>query len=699
MITRRARNLLFLFFLFGAFITGCLNQDEQVVQDGNAIQGESVPQLQPIATFGQGQAIALSIAPNGRWMAIKSTTGVYLYDAHTWSKLNLGIPQEQANQMAFSPDGNLLALFLPASQEIQIWSLPEARLVRTLSTEQSTLQGLIFTPQGDRLIGRSFQTIDVWRLEDGAHLQTFKAPEGTEFRQASLSADGSLLATLLLASRANRIAFWQLEGKGSLAELKGEEDSWFSSGNFWPVGEQFGTLIGETRTGAAEKLLIWQPLEGRFVLEIDPPVDIASTAWLFNENTSLLVTGHSDGEVILWSSDTGEAVMNLSAPVSGSVQALQIDSTGSKLVAVYEGGHIGIWSLPEGKLERTIEPAEAEAPIQITLHPDGEQLIGIMPNGRVRIWNMDSGQEIAMFEDHAIGEVRGIAFSPDGRLLAVGPANGLVRVWQTDAPETSLLVLDHKARVDSVTFSADGKQLATGVGERVSALAYDDTVRIWEWEKASLLWQVAGERQEVQSCSAFRNQVAFSPDGSLLAANSHDFSVHIWDLRNKRLRNTLTGHKGPILDLAISSDGAALASASLDGTIRLWRVSNGSLRKSLKAEPLGMIAVAFSPDGRFQAGGSVKGELYLWDVASSRLLRKLDGKMNTLGSLAFSADGSLIAAGIGTDLHLWSVKTGELVASLPGESGNINSVAFSQDGTLLAFGSDRGLIQLWKMKK
>ena len=92
MITRHAHNLVFLFFLFGVFPTGCLNRDEQIVQDGNVIQGESVPQLQPITAFGQGLAIAFNIAPNDRLMVIKSKTGVYLYDAHTWSKLNLGIP-------------------------------------------------------------------------------------------------------------------------------------------------------------------------------------------------------------------------------------------------------------------------------------------------------------------------------------------------------------------------------------------------------------------------------------------------------------------------------------------------------------------------------------------------------------------------------------------------------------------------------
>jgi WD40 repeat protein len=692
------RYYLYLLFLFGAFTAGCLNLDEQVIQGGNAIQGENVPQWQPLTTFGRGQAIALSIAPNGRWMAIQSTTGVYLYDARTWSRLDLGIPQEQADQMAFSPDGNLLALALPAYHEIQIWRLPEARLVRNLPTDQPTVQGLVFTPQGNRLISRSFQAIDVWRMQDGAHLQTFKPPEGTEFRQASLSSDGMFLGTPLLGRRVNTVLFWRIGEEGPLAAFTGAEVSWFSAGRFWPAGNLYGLLVSETSTGTAEKLLVLDPLDGRIVLEIDPSAEISSAAWLFDEDRSLLVTGHDDGKVIFWSSETREAVMTLPAPVSGSVQTIQIDSGGSRLVAVYAGGHIGFWSVPDGKLVHMIETAESESPIQITIQPDGQRLIGIMPNGRLRVWDMNDGQEIAMLEDHAAGEVRSLAFSPDGNLLAAGQANGLVRLWQTNTNESSTLVLDHKARVDSVAFSPDGKYMVTGVGERINALVYDDTVRLWELGHGNLLWQFAGEQEDVLSCTAFRNRLAFSPDGSLLAVTSHDFSVQIWDVNDRKLLRTLEGHTEPVLDLTMSSDGTTLASVSLDGTIRLWRVSDGVLRRSIQAEPLGMAAVAFSPDGQYLAGGSLKGELYLWDAASGQVLRKMEGGFNTLSALAFSADGTLVAAGNGSDLHIWSANTGKLVATLPGESGNIISMAFSRDGSLLAFGSDRGLIQLWKVK-
>jgi WD40 repeat protein len=65
-------------------------------------------------------------------------------------------------------------------------------------------------------------------------------------------------------------------------------------------------------------------------------------------------------------------------------------------------------------------------------------------------------------------------------------------------------------------------------------------------------------------------EVAFSPDGRLLATASGDKTAQVWDPATGEHLRTLTGHDGPVLGVAFSPDGRLLATASYYDTAQVW---------------------------------------------------------------------------------------------------------------------------------
>jgi WD40 repeat protein len=79
------------------------------------------------------------------------------------------------------------------------------------------------------------------------------------------------------------------------------------------------------------------------------------------------------------------------------------------------------------------------------------------------------------------------------------------------------------------------------------------------------------------------NALAFSPDGSLLAAAggtteglTRDNSIRLWDSTTFVVLQGLTGHRAAVRALAFNPDGTRLASVAEDDTLRLWGVAAAS---------------------------------------------------------------------------------------------------------------------------
>jgi len=335
------------------------------------------------------------------------------------------------------------------------------------------------------------------------------------------------------------------------------------------------------------------------------------------------------------------------------------------------------------------------------------------------------------------GPVNSVAFSPDGHTMASGDADGTTRLWDvTDPAHPRPLGRPlpsgpsngpvGTALVQSVTFSSDGRMLASGDS--------GGTVQLWDVTDPAHprpLGQIPPGNFTIQS-------LAFSPDGHTLAAGAnttsglnnfsstiqnttngvYDFSstIQLWDvtdpMRPRQVGHVLTGASGTtaILSVAFSPDEHTLASGSNNGSVRLWDVADPAHPRPfspiLTGNPSGGAtdSVAFSPDGHTLASGSLDGTIRLWNVADPahpRPFGPFPAGGGGVDSVAFSPDGHTLASGsLDGTMRLWNVADPAYPSplSLPVSGGGaILSVAFSPDGHTLASGSLDGTIRLWNL--
>ena len=89
--------------------------------------------------------------------------------------------------------------------------------------------------------------------------------------------------------------------------------------------------------------------------------------------------------------------------------------------------------------------------------------------------------------------------------------------------------------------------------------------RLWDVETGACVRTLEGHGDVVDS-------VCFSPDGKQLASGSWDETVRLWDVETGACVKTLEGHDEGVFSVCFSPDGRWLASGSGDWTVRLWLV-------------------------------------------------------------------------------------------------------------------------------
>ena len=183
--------------------------------------------------------------------------------------------------------------------------------------------------------------------------------------------------------------------------------------------------------------------------------------------------------------------------------------------------------------------------------------------------------------------------------------------------------------------------------------------------------------------------LAFSPDGSMLAAASGDHTTVLWDVANRTHVRTLWGHREMIFDVAFSPDGEWIATGSLDYTVRIWETRTGQSVAALPGKGPGM-RVRWSPTGEYLATSTHSARvIFLYKITGRHGVQQwlIGHRRELLGVVAHPREDRLSTSGY-TELHSWDLSVARPSAiSIGPNPGAVTSLAYSHDGALLAVSS------------
>jgi WD40 repeat protein len=121
--------------------------------------------------------------------------------------------------------------------------------------------------------------------------------------------------------------------------------------------------------------------------------------------------------------------------------------------------------------------------------------------------------------------------------------------------------LPHPYWVLDVAFSPDGHVLATA--------CRDGALRLWNPSTGRQVGRPFASRL------AQANAIAFSPTDRTLAAGYGNSDIALWDVKTHReIGSPQPGASGQVMSVAFAPDGKTLASAGDDGTIKFWRTAD-----------------------------------------------------------------------------------------------------------------------------
>jgi WD40 repeat protein len=440
-------------------------------------------------------------------LVTSGSDGVRIQSLWLGKTRSINVPEgKQIHRVVFSPDGRYL-WGVSFDFEVYCWDLQTDEIVHILVGHRSRAYNISFTPDGERVVTTSLDSVRVWSIRTGICLRAMY-PDYRSYC-SSLHRDGEILA---IASDNGIVELWNIDRSECLSTFSGH------------------------------------------------PLRFLSTSFVEHPGDLLVLAGGDDGVIFSWQFVELEPPLPRQKYIghTSAVRSIDISRDNRRFVSCSHDLTVRLWDIQSGSCVATM--TEHSNWIHQALFLDEDTVLSVAEDCKVYCWNIATGL-VELLPTNQTAWLMGIAVADDRQTFAVGYSNHTIEIWNWET-RTCRNLTSHGNRIKMMSFSSDGQHLVTLSDDGIMSVCdYHQYTCKSTWSLANFDWSaltflpndkhrvaIAGRTgieiwdiiigepvQWLRGHTAPVWGISFTSCGKYLISSSEDGTVKLWDLAQGKI--------------------------------------------------------------------------------------------------------------------------------------------------------------------
>ncbi len=556
-------------------------------------------------------------------------------------------------------------------------------------TDVASLESVSFSPDGQKFLSVSDDSVHVWDKETGHMIFDFM---DLVHPIARFSKDGN--EVMVFDIQNDQPNFFLLDAvTGNIVREKMLGDPSYLGKFFSPDG-RYAITYSEENSQTDKKsfaLFFWPTGKGDQQPLVLRGLSTPVSKIVFSADASRFMLIESSGEQgDVW--QLQETTFIHLQTIKKTLSAVAFDSTGKRVAMALKNGGLEVQDVNTGQV--VAQGSENQKFKNLIFTPNGQAILAEGAWNSIKMFDAKTAEEENMFFSG-----KRVVISADGTRMATVGRQGRLELYDLVTMQQYAVLVGHKEEINDLVFSpVDSRLLLTAAG--------DHTARLWN--TASSRKQIfTGHNGEVQ-------RVIYSTDGAKIASASSDRKVSLWDAVSGQELFVLGGEQTHDYDeifVAFAANDKTIATSTTKGfgdigevfprTIRWWNSHTGELLFEQGDQVQWLNQPIVSRDSRYALTIGLDRIVRIVDCATANIIHELVGHTANIIHAVFSPDSTrvLTSSHDGT-IRLWSVADGKELQQIGqknqwGEAVG-SFVTFSPDGhTFASTNSHQKAIQIF----